>query len=168
MAAARMAWAAARGGGECVDGVEGAVEVFDAHERRRAHPTVPARLGGQDRGRRPTMSSCPTRGAADRVARRPTDLRQHHQVRADGHLQQTSATCSAPPPHPWYCGSCRCCPDRSCSTNLLYDSSQLAIPSTTSTPNGSPPRRTGTSRSSAGSCCSSARSAPCSTSSPSG
>jgi len=38
MAAARMAWAAARGGGECVDGVESAVEVFDAHERRRAHP----------------------------------------------------------------------------------------------------------------------------------
>jgi hypothetical protein len=30
--------AAARGSGECVDGAEGAAEVFDAHERRRAHP----------------------------------------------------------------------------------------------------------------------------------
>ena len=47
--------------------------------------------------------------------------------------------------------------------NLLYDSGQLTIP-TAWTPSSCAPPRTGTSPSSAGSCCSSARSAACSTS----
>ncbi len=49
--------------------------------------------------------------------------------------------------------------------NLLYDSSQLAIPTDHVDDRAAArARRTGTSRSSAGSCCSSARSARCSTS----
>ena len=100
--------------------------------RRRRHLGRLGHRRRQGRRRRHPAGEGPRR-ARRRRRRGPPDLRQHHQVRADGHVEQLRQHVLAPPARRCSCRSCRCCPRRSCSTTCSTTPASWRSPPTTST-----------------------------------
>ena len=114
--------------------------------RRRQRRPRPARRRRRDLGRlgHRRRQGRRRRHPAGEGPRRPrrrrrrgaADLRQHHQVRADGHVEQLRQHVQRRRRRRCSCRSCRCCPARSCSTTC------------STTPASSPSRPTTSTRSS--------------------
>ena len=112
--------------------------------RRRRHLGRHRHRRRQGRRRRRAAGEGPGRPRRRRHEG-PADLRQHDQVRADGHVQQLRQHVQRRGGLGGAAASCRCCRARSCSTTCSTTPASWPSRATASTPSSWHARRTGTS-----------------------